>query len=86
MKVNIPIEYMVGHMSGRMEGEVNFTKEEFEEFKSLYDKMMTTFEDLTKKEYDKYNAYINRIYEQTTIIVDSYEIDDMDFDEGELFK
>lgn len=86
MKVNIPIDYMVGHMSGRMEGEVDFTKEEFEEFKGLHDKIMTILESLTREEYDKYYAYRDRIYEQTKIVIDSYEIDDMDFDEGELFK
>ena len=68
MKVNIPIEYMVGHMSGHMEGEVNFTKEEFEEFKSLHDKIMTALESLTREEYDKYYAYRDRIYDQTKIL------------------
>lgn len=76
MKIYMDMDYIRGYLRyGHREGEVNFTEEEEKEFKELLKKELDG-EELTNEEYDKLEGYKYEIEEQTSIIVDDFDIED----------
>lgn len=70
------MDYIRGYLRyGHREGEINFTEEEEKEFKELLKKELVG-EELTNEEYDKLEGYKYEIEEQTSIIVDDFDIED----------
>lgn len=71
------IGYMVGHLRGHVEGDIDFTKEQEEEFQMLLKKEFNE-EDLTFLEQDILDLYKKRILDDCEIIIDDYELDNCD--------
>lgn len=76
MKINIPIDWIMGHLRyGHLEGEVNFTTEEENEFKSLLLAYRNEVP-LTEDEEEKLEDYKEWVRDSCSIVIDDYEIDD----------
>ena len=70
------INWMRGHINyGHFEGEVNFSKEEKEDFQMLLAKDLND-EEITEEANDRLEKYKEIIIDQSHIVVDDYEIDD----------
>lgn len=75
MKINIPFDYLVGHLRyGHLEGEVELDPEAEKEFKELLKKEKNNT--ITLKELDKLDDYTSYIREQCDIVIDDYCIND----------
>ena len=75
MKINIPLDYVVGYLRyGHLEGEIDFTEEEEKEFTELLIK--ESKDTLTKKEEDKLEDYKYQITEFCHVVIDDYSLED----------
>ena len=76
MKVYMNMDYIRGYLRyGHREGNVDFTKEEEEDFKSLLKRWLDK-DILTEEELDRLEGYKDAIKDETTIEVDDWRIED----------
>ena len=75
MKINLPVEYVMGHLRrGHLEGVIELNPEAEKEFKELLKRDLKR-EILTDEEWNKLKDYKELILEECMIVVDEYEID-----------
>lgn len=76
MKIYMDVDYINGHLRyGHVEGDIDFTKEQEEEFQMLLKKEVNE-EDLTDEEQDLLDDYKERICDHCEFVVDDYDVDD----------
>lgn len=76
MKIEMDVMYIrATPYAAHLEGYINFTKEEEEEFKTLLKKEIDE-EELTDEEYDKLDNYKEEIKENGYIVVEDWYLED----------
>ncbi len=76
MKINIPIDWISGHLRyGHLEGKVDMDLEAEKEFKKLL-QAEVDYKPLTREEYEILEDYKEWIRDNCSIIIDDYRIDD----------
>jgi hypothetical protein len=76
MKIYMDMDYIVGRLRyGHLEGEIDFTKEQEKDFKTLLKKELNK-EEITEEELDRLDGYKEDIRGCSEIIVDDWRIDD----------
>ena len=73
MKINLPLDYIVGYLRyGHLEGEIDYTEEEEKEFKNLLKKSINNENEMSDEEWDKLETYQEEIRDNCTVIIDDY--------------
>jgi hypothetical protein len=71
------LDYVRGYIKdAHLEGEVNFSKEEEEDFQALLRKELND-EELTEEEIDRFEGYKEEILDNCELIIDWYDIEDI---------
>lgn len=80
IKIDIPYEYMNGHLYANQQGMLDWSKEKFERFLQLRNMI-----NLTEEERDELYELKDEFYDYSKISIIGYEIEDVGslmFDEG----
>ena len=76
MKIKLYAGYIYGYLRrGHFEGEINYSKEQEKEFKTLLKKEFNN-EELTTEEEEKLDCYKEEVIDNSSIIIDDYDIED----------
>ena len=76
MEIYLDMDYIIGKITGgHLEGYINFSKEEKEEFQNLLSKDLND-EKLTVEEDEKLDSYKEEILEHCRFVLDDFEIED----------
>lgn len=75
MKINLPIDYIFGYIRrGHLEGEIDMSFEEENDFKTLLTNEM--YNTLSKEEKERLENYKELIIDDCDIVIDNYDLED----------